>query len=113
MTDSPETRAAFTGTTRSGARPLGGAIQSLIIAGWTGRDAAAVEAHIAELERLAAERGPGLGARRGSALRAAPPPVAARTVRRPAPFQRAARPSQPAARRGGSASTVSARNLIA
>jgi hypothetical protein len=40
-----------------GARPLDtAAIERLVIAGWTGRDAAAVEAHIAELERLGVKR---------------------------------------------------------
>jgi Protein of unknown function (DUF2848) len=42
--------------TRDGARPLAAAIDRLVIAGWTGRDAAAVEAHIAELERLGVRR---------------------------------------------------------
>jgi hypothetical protein len=47
---------AFTGETRRGARPLAAHIEALVIAGWTGRDAAAVEAHIAELERLGVKR---------------------------------------------------------
>jgi hypothetical protein len=49
-------RLAFTGITRHGTRPLSAAIDRLIIAGWTGRDAAAVEAHIVELERLGVAR---------------------------------------------------------
>jgi hypothetical protein len=47
---------SFTGETRGGRRALAGAIHSLVIAGWTGRDAAAVEEHIAELERLGVPR---------------------------------------------------------
>jgi hypothetical protein len=47
---------AFIGDTKSGARPLAAEIQNLVIAGWTGRDAAAVEKHIAELERLGVKR---------------------------------------------------------
>ena len=38
------------------ARPFLAEIEHLVIAGWTGRDAAAVEAHIAELERLGVKR---------------------------------------------------------
>jgi Protein of unknown function (DUF2848) len=56
VTDPAATGIAFTATTRGGARPLAGAIDSLVIAGWTGRDAAAVEAHVAELERLGVKR---------------------------------------------------------
>jgi hypothetical protein len=47
---------SFTGETRRGARTLAAQIEALVIAGWTGRDAAAVEAHIAELERLGVTR---------------------------------------------------------
>lgn len=47
---------AFTAETRAGRRALAAEIDSLVIAGWTGRDAAAVEAHIAELERLGVKR---------------------------------------------------------
>ena len=47
---------SFTGETKSGTRPLAGDIANLVIAGWTGRDAAAVEKHIAELERLGVKR---------------------------------------------------------
>ncbi len=46
----------FTGETRQGRVALTAAIDALIIAGWTGRDAKAVEAHIAELERLGVKR---------------------------------------------------------
>ena len=47
---------SFTGETKSGTRPLAGDIANLVIAGWTGRDTAAVEKHIAELERLGVKR---------------------------------------------------------
>jgi hypothetical protein len=47
---------AFTAITGHGDRPLSAAIDRLIIAGWTGRDAAAVEAHIEELARLGVAR---------------------------------------------------------
>ena len=47
---------ALTGETSRGPHPLTAAIDTLVIAGWTGRDAAAVEAHIAELERLGVKR---------------------------------------------------------
>jgi hypothetical protein len=47
---------SFTGETRAGERPLPARIDTLVIAGWTGRDGAAVEAHIAELERLGVKR---------------------------------------------------------
>ena len=46
----------FTGETRQGPVALAARIDHLVIAGWTGRDAAAVEAHIAELERLGVKR---------------------------------------------------------
>jgi hypothetical protein len=46
----------FTGETRAGKRRLDAAIDTLIIAGWTGRDAEAVEAHIAELEHIGIPR---------------------------------------------------------
>jgi len=46
----------FSGITRTGTRPLAAAIERLIIAGWTGRDSAAVEAHIEELVRLGVAR---------------------------------------------------------
>lgn len=47
---------SFTAVTREGRRTLAAPIDELVIAGWTGRDAAAVEAHIAELERLGVKR---------------------------------------------------------
>jgi hypothetical protein len=47
---------SFTGDTKSGPQALAGDIHTLVIAGWTGRDAAAVEQHIAELERLGVKR---------------------------------------------------------
>lgn len=56
MTQTAPNTLAFTGETRRGARPLAAVIENLVIAGWTGRDAAAVEAHIAELERLGVKR---------------------------------------------------------
>jgi uncharacterized protein DUF2848 len=49
-------RLAFTADTRAGRRSLDARIESLVIAGWTGRDAAAVEEHIAELEQLGVKR---------------------------------------------------------
>jgi hypothetical protein len=39
-----------------GTRRFAAAIKSLVVAGWTGRDRAAMEAHIAELERLGVAR---------------------------------------------------------
>ena len=41
---------------RSGSRPATVAIDQAIVAGWTGRDAAAVEKHIRELEALGVKR---------------------------------------------------------
>jgi hypothetical protein len=41
---------------RSGTRPVEVAIGELVVAGWTGRDAAAVEKHIRELEALGVKR---------------------------------------------------------
>lgn len=41
-----------------GAREVEVVVDSLVIAGWTGRDAAAVEAHIAELEAIGVARPP-------------------------------------------------------
>ncbi|MCB1362624.1 MAG: DUF2848 domain-containing protein [Rhodobacteraceae bacterium] len=46
----------FTGQTRDGPRRVEVAIDNLVIAGWTGRDPAAVEHHIAELEALGVAR---------------------------------------------------------
>ena len=46
----------FHGETKAGGRDLAAAIDALVIAGWTGRDVAAVEAHIAELEHLGVKR---------------------------------------------------------
>jgi len=46
----------FTGVTRQDAIAIEAPIEALVIAGWTGRDANAVEAHIAELERLGVKR---------------------------------------------------------
>jgi len=37
-------------------RPLEASIEQLVIAGWTGRDSAAVEHHIAELEAIGVAR---------------------------------------------------------
>jgi hypothetical protein len=39
-----------------GTRPLTAAIANLVIAGWTGRDPAAMEAHIVELEKIGVKR---------------------------------------------------------
>ncbi len=47
---------SLTGETRAGPRPLAAAIERLVIAGWTGRDAHAGEAHVAELERIGVKR---------------------------------------------------------
>jgi hypothetical protein len=46
----------FTGFGPNGATRLDALISTLIIAGWTGRDAAALEAHISELEVLGVAR---------------------------------------------------------
>lgn len=46
----------MTGRTGSAARPLSIAVRSLIVAGWTGRDTAAMEAHIEELMKLGIAR---------------------------------------------------------
>ena len=46
----------FTGHTSSGDAGLHARIDSLIIAGWTGRDEAAMQAHIAELEAIGIAR---------------------------------------------------------
>jgi hypothetical protein len=46
----------FSAETLTGRRAIDARIDDLVIAGWTGRDAAAVEAHIAELERLGVKR---------------------------------------------------------
>jgi hypothetical protein len=47
---------SFVADTNAGRRDIEAAIETLVIAGWTGRDAAAVEAHIAELERIGVKR---------------------------------------------------------
>lgn len=52
------TKLSFRGETREGARPLEAEIGTLVIAGWTGRNQAALEAHIAELEKLGVKRPP-------------------------------------------------------
>jgi hypothetical protein len=46
----------FIGIEAHGARPLDADIRSLIVAGWTGRDAQAVELHIRELEAIGVRR---------------------------------------------------------
>ena len=46
----------FRFTTASGRRSSSARIGALVIAGWTGRDAAAVEAHVRELEELGVPR---------------------------------------------------------
>jgi len=50
------TMLSFTGETRQGTVAIEARIEMLVIAGWTGRDAKAVEDHIAELERLGVKR---------------------------------------------------------
>jgi hypothetical protein len=49
-------RLSMTGESGGRALPLDAAIEDLVIAGWTGRDAAAIEAHIRELEALGIKR---------------------------------------------------------
>jgi len=49
-------RLAFTAETSAGRRTFDAKIDALVIAGWTGRDATAVEEHIVELERLGVPR---------------------------------------------------------
>ena len=44
--------------TSGGTRPVEVAVDALVIAGWTGRDARAVEAHVAELEAIGVARPP-------------------------------------------------------
>jgi hypothetical protein len=56
MNDRPSHPLAFSGVAGGGTRPLLAAIERLVIAGWTGRDAATVEAHIEELARLGVAR---------------------------------------------------------
>ena len=46
----------FTVETREGSRPLVAAIETTVIAGWTGRDKAAMEHHMAELEAIGVKR---------------------------------------------------------
>jgi len=46
----------FTAHDQNGERLLDVAIQNLVVAGWTGRDLASVEAHIVELEKLGVAR---------------------------------------------------------
>jgi hypothetical protein len=48
----------FTGMHRDGARVIRADIEDLVIAGWTGRDQMAMEAHIRELELLGIPRPP-------------------------------------------------------
>jgi len=56
MMVSVEKRLRFTGQEIGAQRSLEVDVSSLIIAGWTGRDAAAMEAHIVELEKLGVQR---------------------------------------------------------
>jgi hypothetical protein len=51
-----ETHLHFTVAGRDGDAPLDAVIGTLVVAGWTGRDAAAMEAHIRELEELGIPR---------------------------------------------------------
>jgi hypothetical protein len=53
---SVQRRLHFTGQGTSGDRTFDVEVAALIIAGWTGRDPAAMEAHIVELERLGIAR---------------------------------------------------------
>jgi hypothetical protein len=46
----------FTVVERDGEQPLAATVGTLVIAGWTGRDAGAMEAHIRELEELGIAR---------------------------------------------------------
>ena len=62
MTVEPAVQAAaskrlqFEGVSRTGTTRLVAAVDTLVIAGWTGRDPAAVEAHMAELEKIGIAR---------------------------------------------------------
>jgi hypothetical protein len=56
MSERTETQLSLQGEAHAGSRTLVAAIGTLIIAGWTGRDPQAVEAHIAELEKLGVKR---------------------------------------------------------
>ena len=49
-------RLNLTVQTADGERPLAGTVGTLVIAGWTGRDRAATERHIAELEAIGVAR---------------------------------------------------------
>jgi hypothetical protein len=53
---SVQRRLHFTGQEANGDRTLDVEVTALIIAGWTGRDPAAMEAHIVELEKLGVAR---------------------------------------------------------
>jgi hypothetical protein len=50
------TRRTFTALELSGARTLDIDIDAFVVAGWTGRDAEAVERHVRELERIGVQR---------------------------------------------------------
>jgi len=53
---STKTTLHFTANEKQAERPLDVAVTDLVIAGWTGRDASALEAHIKELEALGVTR---------------------------------------------------------
>jgi hypothetical protein len=56
MMVSTDNRLRFTGHENGSKRAVDIHVTALIIAGWTGRDAAAMEAHIVELEKLGVQR---------------------------------------------------------
>ncbi len=54
--DRPVQTLGFTGIGANGAIEFAADINALVVAGWTGRDSVAMEAHIAELEKLGVPR---------------------------------------------------------
>jgi hypothetical protein len=55
-TEGPVQSLSFVATDTTGVAQVDARIEALIVAGWTGRDPAAMEAHIAELEKLGVSR---------------------------------------------------------
>jgi Protein of unknown function (DUF2848) len=56
VADGPVQPLSFTGIGANGAVRFDAVIEALVVAGWSGRDSAAMEAHIAELEKLGVPR---------------------------------------------------------
>jgi Protein of unknown function (DUF2848) len=56
VTDRPTQPLSFTAIGAGGTVEFAALIDTLVVAGWTGRDGAAMEAHIAELEKLGVPR---------------------------------------------------------